>query len=146
VLDLSPALNLGAVRPSETSVIFYQTIRRHIPETLICISVLLVSLRILLYHTVRYFEEMGRGYLSQWTRRPQFISRQQQLFFSSPSRPDRFTNPPSLLGEEYRGPFPRDQRGGNMKLTTSGYLVLRLRMRGALSLCPSPSMPTSHGA
>jgi hypothetical protein len=46
---------------------------------------------------------------------------------SSPQRPDRFWNPPSLLSNRYRGSLARGR-----KLTTHLYLVPKLCMRGVI--------------
>jgi hypothetical protein len=52
------------------------------------------------------------GYLGRlsdglWTERPGLIPVRDKTFLSSPQRPDRLWDLPSLLSNGYRGPFPR---------------------------------------
>ena len=52
---------------------------------------------------------------------------------SSPKRPDRIWDPPSILFSGYHGSF-MGYSGHGVKLTTVLQLLPRLRMRGALPL------------
>jgi hypothetical protein len=52
-------------------------------------------------------------------------------FFSSPPRPDRLWDPPSLLSNGYQGLFP-----WGMKLTTHVHLMPKSIMRGAILSLP----------
>jgi hypothetical protein len=61
--------------------------------------------------------------------------------FSSPSHPDRFWGPPSLLSNGYWRLFPQGKSDRGVKLTTYLWLVPRSRKCGSLHPLP----PCLHG-
>jgi hypothetical protein len=59
--------------------------------------------------------------------------------FSSPYRPDRLWNPPSLLSNGYWGLFLQELSGRGVNLTTHLQLVPRSRKRGSIHPLPYTS-------
>jgi hypothetical protein len=57
-------------------------------------------------------------------------------FFLCTLRPDRLWDPPGLLFNGYRGPFPGVKCGRGVMLTTHPHLVPRSRKRGAIPPLP----------
>jgi hypothetical protein len=64
--------------------------------------------------------------------------------FPSPRRPDRLWDPPNLLSNGYRGPFPRGVKRPGVKLATHLQLVPRSRKRGSINRLPHT--PSWHSA
>jgi hypothetical protein len=56
----------------------------------------------------------------------------EEIFLSTPRRPDRLWDPPNLLSSGYLGLFSCRKIGRGVKLTTHLHLASRLRMCGAI--------------
>jgi hypothetical protein len=109
-----------AVGSSETSIKIYGTAQRRIPEDSYLLTCLYFAEELyknpqhisLINCTERHLERFAR--LLCWRAgRPEFDSRQvQEIFLSTPQRPDRLWCSPSLLYNCYRGLFPWGKAAG----------------------------------
>ena len=70
------------------------------------------------------------------TRCRSSIPDEHRRFISSPKHPTRLWVTPTFPFNEYRGLFPRRQSGRGVNLTTHRYLVLRLKLGGAVLPLP----------